>query len=342
MENVKEVAKDSAPCRKKRVKRLKVIIVTFILMLLILPCICCIFLLFKVNQIEKQLEILSKMHREDIQIYQEEKDALSGVNIVYAAEKDKTEDESEDKTAPIEESDNSNVVTDTKNTESVVPIDSNINNSINQKKVYLTFDDGPSDYTDDILDVLNKYNIKASFFVIGKTDDKSKELYKRIVNEGHTLGMHSYSHRYNNIYKSKEDFIEDFTKLSDLLYDTTGERSKFYRFPGGSSNTVSKVPMTQFISLLNKENMIYYDWNVDSGDAMGRNITPKQLVSNVMKQVVKHNNSVVLLHDTDAKETTVKALSKLIQQLKKEHYLIVPIGENDTPIQHIKSEDVVQ
>ncbi len=335
MENTNEIIRNQAPSRRKRVKRLKVMIVTILLVLLILPCICCMFLLYKVNQLESQINLLTQMHHSEYELYSEKKDVLAKGNVVYAAEEDKTEDTTSEKDdIATEENDNQAIDNSDSQTE-------NNENSSNQKKVFLTFDDGPSEYTDEILDVLKQYNVKATFFVIGKTDEKSKELYKRIVNEGHTLGMHSYSHKYDIIYNSVEDFKKDFTMLSDLLYDTTGVRPKFYRFPGGSSNTVSKLPMTKFISVLKEQNIIYYDWNVENGDATGKKYTAKQLASNIMKGVEKHNTSIVLMHDTVVKGTTVKSLSKLIQQLQKEKYLILPIEEENIPIQHIKSEDIV-
>lgn len=109
------------------------------------------------------------------------------------------------------------------------------------QKVYLTFDDGPADNTDAILKVLKKYNVKATFFVVGKTDEYSKKMYQRIVDEGHTLGLHSYSHKYSEIYQNLNSYKNDLTKLSDLIYDVTGVRSRYVRFPGGSSNQVSDV-----------------------------------------------------------------------------------------------------
>ncbi|MBO4461285.1 MAG: polysaccharide deacetylase family protein, partial [Lachnospiraceae bacterium] len=127
------------------------------------------------------------------------------------------------------------------NTELIVPDDPepedpNDNVDPNAKKVYLTFDDGPSHNTELILDILKEYNVKATFFVIGRNDEYSKSLYKRIVDEGHTIALHSYTHRYSSIYASLDAYKEDLQKISDLVYDATGVRSKFIRFPGGSSN----------------------------------------------------------------------------------------------------------
>lgn len=204
-----------------------------------------------------------------------------------------------------------------------------------QLKVYLTFDDGPSTNTEAILDILDKYNVKATFFVIGKTDELSKELYKKIVDKGHTLGMHSYSHKYSVIYDSLEAFEQDIQQIHDYLYEVTGVDCKYYRFPGGSSNQVSNSDMTQFIRYLNERGITYYDWNVSSGDATSQAYTADELIQNVMGDVAKYKTSVVLMHDSAAKPTTVEALSSLIEQLQGMGAEILPIDEETTPIQHV-------
>ena len=135
-----------------------------------------------------------------------------------------------------------------------------------KKKVALTFDDGPDpDYTEMLLDGLKKRNVKATFFVVGKEDEASAAIYQRIVDEGHTLGMHSYSNKYSLIYQSEDAFEADFHQLQDYLYEVTGEKSRYYRFPGGSSNQISNVPMSSLIRFLNSEDVVYYDWNVSAG-----------------------------------------------------------------------------
>ncbi len=207
------------------------------------------------------------------------------------------------------------------------------------KKVYLTFDDGPSIYTEEILSILEKNDVKATFFVIGKTDDHSKEMYKKIVEEGHTLAMHSYSHDYSLIYSSMKAFKEDFKKIEDLLTDVTGQKPKYYRFPGGSSNTVSKIDMKQCISYLNKKNITYFDWNVINGDAESSKTIPKDtLVKNVMTGVKNYETSVVLMHDANAKGTTVEALPEIIKKIKKQGAYILPIDESTKVVQHVKAD----
>jgi peptidoglycan/xylan/chitin deacetylase (PgdA/CDA1 family) len=208
------------------------------------------------------------------------------------------------------------------------------------KKVYLTFDDGPSIYTDDILDILTEYKVKATFFVIGKTDSQSKKLYQRIVDEGHTLGMHSYSHQYSKIYNSLEDFDKDFTKLWKLLYDTTGYKPSIFRFPGGSDNMVNKNGMEDFIRYLNEAKIVYFDWNVLNGDATGNQFTKEQLIKNVINDVAVKNNSIVLMHDSETKQTTVDSLPSLLERLISEDAQILPLDNNVPPIQMIKADTI--
>ena len=203
-------------------------------------------------------------------------------------------------------------------------------------KVYLTFDDGPSANSDRILDILDDYGIKATFFVVGKEDEESKRIYKRIVDEGHTLAMHSYTHKYSYIYSSLDNFKEDLDRIQKLLLDVTGEKCDLYRFPGGSSNQVSNVDMAEYIKYVNDEGIRYLDWNVASGDATSAPVTADDLVENVMSDVVKYKTSVVLMHDADSKDATVEALPTLIEKLQAEGALILPVSDDTEMIQHIK------
>ncbi len=201
--------------------------------------------------------------------------------------------------------------------------------------VYLTFDDGPSDNTDAILDILDDYNVKATFFVVGKDLDTYGDAYRRIVNDGHTIGMHSYSHNYSKLYQSEDSFVADYNKIHDLIYDTTGVDTNFYRFPGGSSNKVSNTSMSVFINYLNSVGAVYYDWNIASGDATSQAFTADELVDNVMSDVVKYKTSVVLLHDASNKNATVEALPRLIESLNEAGAVILPITEDTEIIQHV-------
>ena len=208
-----------------------------------------------------------------------------------------------------------------------------------QKLVALTFDDGPSSNTAAILDTLAQYNVKATFFVIGNESDEMKTVYQRIVDEGHTLGMHSYSNSYSKIYSSPEAFGKDVAKLNAYLKEITGEESKYYRFPGGSNNEISNADMSEFIHVLNEKQITYFDWNVSAGDTAS-DYSAQDIVTNVTEGVSKYKTSVVLLHDGDDKSTTVEALGPLIEALQKMKAKILPIDENTNVIQYIKADSV--
>ncbi|MDE6365178.1 MAG: polysaccharide deacetylase [Lachnospiraceae bacterium] len=202
------------------------------------------------------------------------------------------------------------------------------------RRVYLTFDDGPSANTDRILDILAQYGVKATFFVVGK--EGYADQYRRIVEDGHTLAMHSYSHRYNEVYASLDSYKADLKKLHDYLYELTGVDCRFVRFPGGSSNTVSTVSMWDLIDYLDSEDMVYFDWNVSSGDSTGGKKSVEQLTSNVLDNIGKYNNAVVLFHDAAGKTTTVDALAGIIEKiLESDNTVLLPISEDTVKVQHL-------
>lgn len=204
-----------------------------------------------------------------------------------------------------------------------------------QKKIYLTFDDGPSSNTDEILDILKAYDVKATFFVVGKTDEASKKAYRRIVEEGHTLGMHSYSHSYADIYDSEEDFQTDMKKLQEYLYELTGVWPRFYRFPGGSSNTVSNIDMQKLADWLTDQGVTYFDWNVASGDAVSRELPAETLLANCLAGIRNQQSCVVLMHDAANKDTTVEALPEIISEIRlQEDAVFLPITDDTVPVQH--------
>ena len=214
-------------------------------------------------------------------------------------------------------------------------LDGNSNNNTGIRKVYLTFDDGPGSNTDQILDILKNYGVKATFFVVGK--EGYAEQYRRIVEEGHTLGMHSYSHKYNEIYASLDAYKDDLNRLHDFLYELTGEDCNIVRFPGGSSNTISKVDMRELISYLDEENMVYYDWNISSGDATGSYKNADQIAANVLENINQYNNAIILFHDAAGKESTVEALPIIIEKiLESSDTVILPISSDTVKIQHLK------
>ncbi|HAQ51337.1 MAG TPA: polysaccharide deacetylase [Lachnospiraceae bacterium] len=215
----------------------------------------------------------------------------------------------------------------------VIPPDSN-----EKTNVYLTFDDGPSDNTDSILDTLARYNVKATFFLVAKDDQPSKDKIKRIASEGHSIGIHSFSHKYSEIYSSLDAFKNDVSSMVEYLEPIIGYKPKLYRFPGGSSNKVTNVDIQDCISYINSQGMKYYDWNVSSGDAVSNAYTPDELVENVMKDVLKYKTSVVLLHDANAKGATAEALPGLIEALQAANVNILPITDSTPLVQHVEAK----
>ncbi len=211
----------------------------------------------------------------------------------------------------------------------------------NVKHIYLTFDDGPSENTGAILDILKQYNVKATFFVIGKTDQTSLDLYNRIVAEGHSLGIHSYTHKYTQVYESMESFQNDVLSLQAHLKSVTGQDVHLYRFPGGSSNKVSKVPIEECIRFLSENGFTYFDWNATNGDATGRDMSVEEMVSSVISEVDKYQNLTVLMHDGAGKQKTVEALPAIIEQLQAKGTQILPIIDSTPPCQHKKVESVM-
>ena len=206
-------------------------------------------------------------------------------------------------------------------------------------KVYLTFDDGPSSNTNRILDILADYDVKATFFVVGKEEEEYQALYKRIVEEGHTLAMHSYSHKYNEIYQSVESFSADLSKLQEFLYDTTGVWCRYSRFPGGSSNTVSRVDMHELITYLDEQDMSYFDWNISSGDAANSYISPEDIVRNCTVKLREYDEAIILMHDASNKNSTVEALPKLIETIQSmDDMKLVPITDDTERIHHISND----
>lgn len=200
-----------------------------------------------------------------------------------------------------------------------------------KKKVYLTFDDGPGSRTEEILDILKENEIKATFFVTGKAGDEAEKIYKKIVKGGHTLGMHSYSHIYDEIYESKETFSKDFKKLYDYLHDVTGYEPQWYRFPGGSTSEHIQLPLETFTDVLESKNVRYMDWNVISPDISNPSAKKEQIASGIAESVSQFDTSVVLLYDSADRPATLKALPLIIEKLKKENYELLPL-DDDTPL----------
>lgn len=203
------------------------------------------------------------------------------------------------------------------------------------KVCYLTFDDGPSDRTIEILDVLDRYEVAATFFVVGSS---KLQYLPRIVEKGHAIGLHANNHDYSKIYKSTDAYFKDLAALSDKVFDKIGVHPMIMRFPGGGSNKVSqkhcKGIMTHLTSQVQIKGYAYFDWNVDSGDASSKNVTAKTITDNVLSAAAKKDSICVLMHDISSKNATVEALPKIIEGLQKMGYRFEILTKNSYGFHH--------
>ena len=203
------------------------------------------------------------------------------------------------------------------------------------KVCYLTFDDGPSENTLKILDILKKANAKATFFVVGTS---KLDYIKKSYAEGHTIGLHANSHEYGKIYKSEDAFFSDMSKLSEKVKNLIGVETKIMRFPGGSSNTISKDYNIGIMSRLTKKveqkGYVYVDWNVDSNDATGNNVPKSKILNSIKRETSGRGDICVLMHDTGAKDTTVDALPEMICYLRAFGYRFEGLTTDSTVFHH--------
>jgi len=312
---------NDAQRRKKRIAKIKKTIIIFAVILIIIPIILCCLLFVKVSKLENKIDDLMSYTQSG-----EQKAGASGLTTKGEAQVASAEASTKVTDDPL-----NNEILDTQ--ELSKDVDKIITNE-NEKKVYLTFDDGPSNNTDLILDILAKYKVKATFFVVEKTDSDSIERYKRILKEGHTLAMHSASHIYAKIYNSMDAYIQDVSEIQNFLLGVTGYRPTIYRFPGGSSNTVSKISIYSCVSYLDGAGITYFDWNVSSGDAVSPELSTENIVDNVISGVELEDNAVVLFHDANDKMSTVEALPSILEQLNDMGAKVLPITDKTTLVHH--------
>lgn len=205
-----------------------------------------------------------------------------------------------------------------------------------KKIMYLTFDDGPSAVTQQILDVLASEGVVGTFFVTGAYPDYYP-MMKKIVDSGNAIALHTYSHNYADLYSSDQAYFADLQKISDLVKQETGVESKVIRFPGGSSNNISaeysEGIMSRLVNEVEDQGYVYFDWNADSTDASGNDVDPQALIDNSIASI-GINSVVILMHDSPAKSTTVEALPTIIQKYKEAGYEFRVLTTDTLPVHH--------
>lgn len=199
--------------------------------------------------------------------------------------------------------------------------------------VYLTFDDGPSENTYSVLHYMEKYNLKATFFVVPRRTEECYEKMRAIVNGGHSIGVHSTTHEYTEIYASVDAFLADFNEAWNMIYEATGVKTEIYRFPGGSVNDFNEDTREAIVEEMTRRGFRHYDWNVESNDVNGATWT--EMYNSIPADIANTSRAIVLMHDSAPRENTVYVLEDVIKVLLNEGYKFDKIHNDTQPIQFI-------
>lgn len=229
------------------------------------------------------------------------------------------------------ENENNNTVNETKNNEvpKVNLTSIGINNIQNiyhsdEKRAFLTFDDGPSiNVTPLILDTLRNENVKASFFVLGSRVELYPELVKQEYDEGHYIANHGYSHVYAEIYSSVQAVLDEYFKTQDAIREALQMpeyNSYIFRFPGGSVGGRYASIKSQAKEVLQDNNIAYIDWNALTSDATGQDLTEDEMFDEMIYTTTGKNSVVILMHDASDKIKTANLLPRIIEYLRNEGY----------------------
>ena len=304
--------------KNKGGKRNKIVAIEMIILVLLIMAAVAIFI-----QRDKSVKEAAKIHNQK---------AKKTEQTPQAAQK---ENEIEEETEGTEEEtgDRDEAVPDRSNFAVQPGVSVGTTEQSDEKIVYLTLDDGPSDNTQAVLDILDKYNAKATFFVTGEMPEY-KDMIKAAYDKGHTIGMHTYSHDYAKVYASVDAYFQDLDQIGQMVQEEIGYVPCFIRFPGGSSNTVSKKYTAGIMSTLVQEvqnrGYQYYDWNVSSGD--GGTATTEEIIA--QSETDKYHQVMLLFHDAATKETTIEALPTVLEYYKNLGYSFKAIDRESLVVHH--------
>ena len=306
----------------------KHLILTVIALMIIIPTAGCVFLAHQYNNLKIQsaakIDALAStvptaLSEESVSAQPGDEDKKAGSSfVVYAADKPPETQETPTPSFPYQ---------------SAYPelyVDNDFKYvAETEKTAYLTFDDGPTKLTPKILDILKSKGVKATFFVKYQGSDEAKALYRRIVDEGHTLALHTASHDYKKIYQSVDSFLADYAILSDMLEDVTGVKPDIFRFPGGSINSYNKEIYQELIAEMLRRGYTYYDWDVSAGSSTST-ATAAAIYSNVINGISGRQRAIILMHDAGT-SATVTALPDIIDTLKASGYKLEVLNRTIKP-----------
>ena len=199
-----------------------------------------------------------------------------------------------------------------------------------KKIAYLSFDDGPSEITPDILDTLKKKNAKATFFLVGNEITAEREaIVKRELEEGHSIGIHTFSHKKNELYCDETFFFQDFDQCRDRIREVTGITPTLHRFPWGSNNNYVCPIVDNLIQKLATQNVKSFDWNVSGEDSLGTNVPKAVIYRNVAKDLERYDQPIILLHDSNTMKNTSAVLGEIIDLIVEKGYSFGTLDERE-------------
>lgn len=202
----------------------------------------------------------------------------------------------------------------------------------NVDTIYLTFDCKPNSNTTQILDILDQYEIKATFFIAGTTDEAATEIMQDIVGRGHTIGLRNYSSSLQKIYSSVEDYLNDFKQIYDLVYEATGVRAEIFRFPSGSVNSYNSAIYQELIAEMLRRNFIFFDYDIGGGGINVGQHTPEQISETVLAEMARLDRAIIMLRDTEEKTSVPGALPTIIEELRSKGYNFQPLTATVLPV----------
>lgn len=213
-------------------------------------------------------------------------------------------------------------------------LDENVNAEKEKKVAYLTFDDGPSEVTKEVLKVLEEKKVNATFFLIGnQITEETIPMLKQSIADGNCIGIHTYCHKCKTIYCNADAFIEDFEQAYTTIKEKLGVETKIFRFPWGSANQFLCNFEDEVITKLEAKGFTYFDWNVSAEDSIGTP-TSNSIISNIRKDYKKYNKPVILMHDSSINSLTAKMLPQVIDELKAAGYTFDTLDHMETPYQY--------
>ena len=201
-----------------------------------------------------------------------------------------------------------------------------------EKTIYLTFDDGPSERTAELLEVLERYDVKATFFVVNKGTKQAEQWMRDVVAAGHTLGIHTYSLDFNKIYASVEAYLEDFNAMYQVILEATGSAPQVFRFPGGSINAYNGATYRDIISEMVRRGFVYFDWNRQTGDAVRGDVPAETLVENALDRVDTMRRVFLLAHDNTRFTNVVEALPDIIEGYQEAGFTFAALTPEVKPV----------